>query len=175
MQQGVRQMNTNLIMSTTSTDGWRQDGIGAIDFALSVTTLPVIGGLPHAVRPAGVALSFASEAAEGCGEDRFSLVLVDGHGEPVSTLGPFCEEDVVAVWRDLALKSGLPRMILREDGGLAVVAPQVGRLALGGTRIRRRHGSLGERRPRFLTRRKTGRLPARPQIHRNENEIIARS
>ena len=38
-----------------------------------------------------------------------------------------------------------------------------------------RHAGLGARRPRFLARRKTGRLPARPQIFRGENEIIARS
>lgn len=175
MQQGLRQMKTDLIMSTTATDGPCQDGIGAIDFAFPVSPLPVIGDAAGAVRPAGVALAFATEAAESCGEDRFSLVLVDDRGAAVSVLGPFGEEDVVAVWRDIALRSGLPRMLLREDGGLSVVSAQMGRLTLGTTRMRRRHGSLGERRPRFLTRRKTGRLPARPLIYRNENEIIARS
>jgi hypothetical protein len=43
---------------------------------------------------------------------------------------------------------------------------------LGQIRIRRRHGVLNGRRPRFLTRRKTGRLPVRPAVHR-EREIIA--
>jgi hypothetical protein len=66
-------------------------------------------------------------------------------------------------------------MIVREDGVLSLVSQQLGRVALGTTRQRRRHGLLSDRRPRFLVRRKTGRLPVRPQIHRGENEIIARS
>jgi Family of unknown function (DUF6101) len=67
------------------------------------------------------------------------------------------------------------RMIVREDGVRVPVTEQIGRLILGRVRIRRRHAGLGGRRPRFLARRKTGRLPARPQIHRGENEIIART
>jgi len=42
--------------------------------------------------------------------------------------------------------------------------PQLGRVALGAVRIRRRHGLLNGRRPRFLTRRKTGRLAELPVI-----------
>lgn len=165
-------MNTNLIMTTTTTDSLQQDGIGAIDLAFPASLLPLIGNAPGAVRPTGIALTFAAETG---GEDGFGLVLVDESGETIAMLGPFGEEDVVAIWRDISGKTGLPRMILREDGGLSLVSRQVGRLALGTTRTRRRHGSLGERRPRFLTRRKTGRLPARPRIHRDESEIIARS
>ncbi|OXE37711.1 hypothetical protein CCS92_35815 [Methylobacterium radiotolerans] len=54
------------------------------------------------------------------------------------------------------------------DGGSA-------ELILGQVSIRRRQAGRGGRRPRFLARRKTGRLPARPQIFRGENEIIART
>ncbi|WP_375463407.1 DUF6101 family protein [uncultured Methylobacterium sp.] len=151
------------------------DGATMAVFSFAASRLPVIGTQVHAAKAAGIALAFATEAAETCGEDRFALLLVDVDGAVLSRLGPFSEEDVVATWRDLAARTGLPRMIVREDGLLATVAAQVGRLMLGKTRIRRRHGSLGARRPRFLVRRKTGRLPARPQIHRGENEIIARS
>jgi hypothetical protein len=147
------------------------------DFA--VARLPVCGLLAGradaGARLTGVALSYAEDEADLCGEDRFHLLLIDAEGRTAQVLGPFPEEDVVAIWRDLAAQAGLTRMIVREDGGLVPVALQVGRLMLGRVRIRRRHAGLGARRPRFLARRKTGRLPARPQIFRGEEEIIARS
>ncbi|MHB2209998.1 DUF6101 family protein [Methylobacterium sp. CM6257] len=139
------------------------------------SALPVIGRTSGARRAAGIALAYASEDAEITGTDRFSLILVDAAGEELHRLGSFDEDDVVAVWRDIAGRAGLVRMIVREDGVLVPVSQQIGRLILGQVRIRRRHAGLGGRRPRFLARRKTGRLPARPQIFRGESEIIARS
>ncbi|MGU3538545.1 DUF6101 family protein [Methylobacterium sp. A54F] len=160
-------------MTVQTHDHLHQDGIAAECRPFRASPLPVLGGRAEAgTRLAGVALAFAD--ADEAGE-RFALLLVDAEGEVASRLGPFEEEDVVALWRDLAAKSGLPRMVLREDGVLAPVGQQIGRVALGRTRIRRRHGLLGDRRPRFLVRRKTGRLPVRPLIHRGEKEIIARS
>ncbi len=147
--------------------------VAPVGFAASA--LPVIGRQPGA-RPAfGIALAYAAAAAEACGADRFGLILVDAAGEELHRLGSFDEDDVVAVWRDIAARAGLVRMIVREDGALAPVTQQIGRVLLGRVRIRRRHAGLGNRRPRFLVRRKTGRLPARPQIFRGESEIIARS
>jgi hypothetical protein len=143
--------------------------------AFAASPLPILGTLAGATRPTGIALAFAADDAERSGEDRFDLLLVDDQGEVASRLGPFAEEDVVAIWRDLSTRTGLPRMIVREDGALSLVSRQIGRVALGTTRMRRRCGLLGGRRPRFLVRRKTGRLPVRPLIHRGENEIIARS
>lgn len=137
--------------------------------------LPVIGGTVGARRAAGIALAYAAEDAEIVGADRFTLILFDAEGAEVHRMGSFEEDDVVALWRDVADRAGLVRMIVREDGALVPVAQQIGRLILGRVRIRRRHAGLGGRRPRFLARRKTGRLPARPQIFRGENEIIARS
>ena len=145
----------------------------AAHFAAS--PLPVIGRLAGARPAVGIALAYAAEDAEICGADRFRLILVDDAGEVLHRLGSFEEDDVVAVWRDIAARAGLVRMIVREDGVLVPVSEQIGRLILGRVRIRRRHAGLGRRRPRFLARRKTGRLPARPQIFRGENEIIARS
>jgi hypothetical protein len=137
--------------------------------------LPMIGRAPGARRAVGIALAYAAEDAEITGADRFSLILVDADGDVLQRLGSFEEDDVVAVWRDIAARAGLVRMIVREDGLLVPVSQQIGRLILGQVRIRRRHAGLGRRRPRFLARRKTGRLPARPQIFRGESEIIARS
>ncbi|HJE24628.1 MAG TPA: DUF6101 family protein [Methylorubrum populi] len=137
------------------------------------TPLPVVGAT-YGAAPVGVALAFADEAADACGEERFSLLLVDAEGEVTMQLGPFAEEDIVALWRDVSAKGGLARMLRREDGAIVPVAHQVGRLVLGKGRQRRRHAALSGRRPRFLVRRKTARLPARPCIHRGESEIIAR-
>ncbi len=137
--------------------------------------LPVIGRVSGARRATGIALAYAVEDAEITGADRFNLILVDADGDELHRLGSFEEDDVVAVWRDIASRAGLVRMIVREDGVLVPVSQQIGRLILGQVRIRRRHAGLGGRRPRFLARRKTGRLPARPQVFRGENEIIARS
>lgn len=143
--------------------------------AFVASALPVIGRVPAARPAAGVALSYAEDEADLSGEDRFHLLLIDAEGQALQQLGPFTEEDVVATWRDIAGQAGLVRMIVREDGVLVPVSQQIGRLMLGRTRMRRRHAGLGARRPRFLARRKTGRLPARPQIFRGEAEIIARS
>ncbi len=138
--------------------------------AFVAARLPVIGRT-DVLRPTGVALAFSEDATDTCGEDRFDLLLVGTDGAVIGRLGPFCEEEVVALWRDVAGKSGLARMIVREDGSLAPVSRQIGPVALGLTRTRRRHGLLSGRRPRFLVRRKTGSLPVRPLIHRGESEI----
>jgi hypothetical protein len=143
--------------------------------AFAASPLPVIGRHPAGHRATGIALAYADDEAEVFGEDRFLLLVVDAEGETLQSLGPFSEDDVVAIWRDVSTRAGLMRMIVREDGALVPVGQQIGRLMLGQTRIRRRHAGLGARRPRFLVRRKTGRLPARPQIFRGEEEIIARS
>ncbi|WP_292504963.1 DUF6101 family protein [Methylobacterium sp.] len=133
----------------------------------------MFGRIPGSSSPAGIALSFAGDDPEACGDDCFALLVVDAEGQTLGRLGPFHEDDVVAIWRDVAAKSGLPRMIVREDGQLATVSRQIGPVSLGTTRQRRRHGSLSNRRPRFLVRRKTGQLPVRPLIHRGESEIIS--
>jgi hypothetical protein len=161
-------MNTFANMNDMSADATY---VGAAP-VLVLSRLPVIDRM-GAARPAGVALAFAEDDSDACGEDRFDLLLVDAAGRVVTRLGPFCEDEVVAHWRDVSAKSGLPRMIVKEDGELASVSNQLGPVALGRTRTRRRHGLLNGRRPRFLVRRKTGTLPVRPLIHRGESEIIS--
>lgn len=164
-------MNTPLNHDVDLVDG--SSAVSAVAFVAS--PLPVFGRVAGGRPAVGVALAYARAAAETCGEDRFSLILVDADGVELHRLGSFHEDDVVATWRDVAARAGLVRMIVREDGVLVPVSRQIGRVMLGRVRIRRRHAGLGARRPRFLARRKTGRLPARPQIFRGEQEIIARS
>ena len=120
--------------------------------------------------PAAVALRLDGE--DGAAE-RFAIALVDAYGDTLLGLGAFSDEDAVAVWRRAGADSGLPLLIGRTDGSYDMPYPQIGGLRLGEIRIRRRRGALNGRRPRFLTRRKTGRLPVRPAVHR-EREIVSR-
>lgn len=119
---------------------------------------------------AGIALRLGGPEVDG---DSFEIAAIGPDGAMLMSLGRYAEEEVVAEWRRLGAASGLPLMIERTDGTLATPYPQVGRVLVGAIRIRRRHGLLNGRRPRFLTRRKTGRLPLRPAVHR-EREIIGR-
>lgn len=101
---------------------------------------------------------------------RFDLVLVDAGGQAALRFDA-PEEEAVALWRALGAGTGAPLLLQDEEGRLETPFPQIGRLALGATRIRRRHGLLNGRRPRFLVRRKPARLPNRPQVFR-EPEIV---
>lgn len=125
----------------------------------------LIGGRDGA-RAAGLALSHLPE------DDWFAILVLDTAGATLLSLGAFPGEDVVAVWRSLGASSGLPLLMEREDGSREAAYDQVGRVQLGAVRIRRGHGLLSGRRPRFLVRRKTGRLPVAPQVFR-EDEIFA--
>ena len=132
---------------------------------------PGAGVLAASTAPAGLigyerfgAASIAMRMAHD--GERFHLVVLDAGNAPLLTLGPFPEEDIVAEWRRLAAASGLTAKIQLPNGAVLSPYPQLGRVLLGPTRQRRRHGLLARRRPRFLTRRKTGRFPLRPQVHR---------
>lgn len=166
-------MNIFATMSGTRAASLMQDGTGDGPLEFAASALPVFGLAGGTSAPCGIALGFATDEAEAAGEDRFDLLVVDAEGATLTRLGPFLEDDVVAIWRDCSARSGLPRMIVREDGRLATVSRQLGSVALGATHARRRPGFLTNRRPRFLVRRKTGNLPVRPQIHRGESEIVA--
>ena len=108
----------------------------------------------------GVALRLANPAGD---DERFELALTAGDGRSI-VVASVDQEDAVALWRDFGRTSGLPLLLEAADGVVTEPYPQLGRVALGAIRIRRRHGLLNGRRPRFLTRRKTGRLSELPVI-----------
>ena len=121
-------------------------------------------------RPVGVVLRRAAPSED---EAPFEIALVDRDERTLLTLGPYPQHEVVATWRQLAASSGLELMIELGDGSLDRPYVQLGRVRLGAIRVRRRHGLLAGRRPRFLVRRKTARLPLRPEVHRDEREIVS--
>lgn len=105
--------------------------------------------------------------------ETFSIVIAAEDGAEIATLGPFTDEDAVAIWRSIGDSSGLPLVIVAHDGQLHRAFAKLGRLQLGTIRLRRRVGGLSGRRPRFLARRKSGSLPRRPLVYR-ECELAAR-
>jgi len=113
----------------------------------------------------GIALRLAGGAIAD--DDRFQVALTAGDGRSV-VVAVLDQDDAIAVWRDAGRTSGLPLLLETSDGAITEPYPQLGRVALGAVRIRRRHALLAGRRPRFLTRRKTGRLPERPVVIRGE-------
>ena len=133
-------------------------------------TLPIIGW--GAFRPASLVLRLDPLSRRD--EEEFEILVADRVGATLLRLGPFPEEEVVAVWRGLGASSRLPLLIESVEGDREPAFAQFGALLLGPVRIRRRHSLLAARRPRFLMRRKTGRLPLRPQVFR-EPEMFSRS
>ena len=139
-----------------------------LDLAL-MTALPILGRIGQ---PAGMVLRL--EPLPLIDGECFEILVAGEDGGTLMRLGPFPEEEVVAVWRALGASSGLPLVIEDAGGERETPFPQIGRVQLGAVRIRRRHGLLSGRRPRFSTRRKTGRLPLQPQVFR-EREMFAGS
>jgi hypothetical protein len=113
----------------------------------------------------GIALRLAGGV--NADDDRFQLALTAGDGRSI-VVAVLDQDDAIAVWRDAGRTGGLPLLLETSDGAITEPYPQLGRVALGAIRIRRRHALLAGRRPRFLTRRKTGRLAERPVVIRGE-------
>lgn len=119
----------------------------------------------------GLALRLV-EQAQSAGNDAelFQIAAINRNGACAFSLGQFREEEVVAIWRKLGATTGLVLMLQNPDGSLLEPYPQMGGVQLGTVYLRRRHGLLRHRRPRFLTRRKIGHPSARPLVYRR-NEI----
>ena len=121
-----------------------------------------VGGIEGARRPTGIGLALSG--------DVFRVVILDASGSALIELGPYAEDEIVAIWRSLSASSGLPLVIEGADGAWDQAYGQIGRLVVGPRIERRRLAVLSGRRPRFLVRRKPARLPRRPVIYR-EKEI----
>lgn len=123
---------------------------------------PYVGGR-HGLKPASVALRLEGEHG--------AVALLDAEDRAIFRVGLYPEEEVIAVWQAVGLATGLPLVVQTEDGSVVAFFPQIGRVRLGIPGQRRRQALLAGRRPRFLTRRKTGRFPRRPRVHR-EPELV---
>ena len=113
--------------------------------------------------PEGLALDFM---------DGVFVVEVHGRDRAPIRLGPYEDDEVIAIWRRLAADSGLPLLLPGPDGTLQQPYPQIGRVLVGARSERRRLAVLSGRRPRFLAKRRATAMPRRPRIHR-EVEIAS--
>ncbi|MDF2813358.1 MAG: hypothetical protein K0S56_4389 [Microvirga sp.] len=87
----------------------------------------------------------------------FHLVLVSGT-RALMALGPYAEGDVVAEWRLLGARTGLPLMMRLANGSTLALVAQIGNVSVGTAEPGYRKAALAGRRPRFLACRRTGRL-----------------
>ena len=81
--------------------------------------------------------------------------------------------DLSADWQAWAKLFGLPLLVQDKAGDLRPAKSYLGKLAVATSLDRRHHAQFAERRPRFLTRRKTGAKSAREMFA--GREIIARN
>jgi hypothetical protein len=123
---------------------------------------PYVGGR-LGLKPASVALRLEGEQG--------AVALLDAEDRAIFRVGLYPEEEVIAAWQAVGLATGLPLVVQAENGEVVAAFPQIGRVRLGTPGQRRRLVLLAGRRPRFLTRRKTGRFPRRPRVHR-EPELV---
>jgi len=108
-------------------------------------------------------------------EDRVSVVLSHADtGLEVILFEADDDTDVIAEWRKWGSTLGLPLLMEGMDGNTVCAETKLGDVQVGRPRPRRRHSLLSGRRPRFLGRRRTAKLPLVPFVHRDEREIIAR-
>ena len=64
----------------------------------------------------------------------------------------------MAEWRSLGARTGLSLMVRMANGSTLTLVAKLGDVIVGPTQPDYRKGVLGSRRPRFLARRRTGRL-----------------
>ncbi|MBI1868613.1 MAG: hypothetical protein HYS06_10035 [Methylocystis sp.] len=78
---------------------------------------------------------------------------------------------VSADWRYWASYLDLPRLA-GKHGAFATLDPRIGAVVARGVLARRRNGALSKRRPRFLTRRKSGDPTRMAAVFEGEREIV---
>jgi hypothetical protein len=85
------------------------------------------------------------------------------------------DADVTAEWQRWARVLGLP-LLIPDGEGFREPFERIGAVRVDAPTPRRRSRSiLWRRRPSILRRRKPGRAPSEPRVHRGEREIIARN
>ena len=84
-------------------------------------------------------------------------------------------DEAMAQWKSWGRVLGVPLLVVEGDGALREPFRRIGRVNIGTSSARRkRRAAIRWRRPSILMRRKPGRPVVRPQVHRDEREIIAR-
>jgi len=140
--------------------------VGGIRMALN---MPVANYRGVAIRLTGAA---------GQAPDAIAVVLE--HRDPALSLPLFASadgDDIVAEWQTWGRVLGLPLLVADGDAGaLREPFARIGALRVEApTWRRRRRSAIARRRPSRLLRRRAGKWPPTPTVHRGEREIIARN
>lgn len=120
---------------------------------------------------AGVSVRMESTGEHG--EVRGYVELL--HTDPALTLPLTISDDpeeVAADWQAWSRTLNLPLLIVGQDGTVNAPLANVHGVHMTRAKPRRRHSYFAQRRPRFLTRRKPGRVGEAIRVH--GREIIAR-
>ena len=108
-----------------------------------------------------------------------AIAVVLEHSDPALSLPLFASaerDDIVAEWQSWGRVLNLPLLVAEGDGSLREPFKRVGALRVEApTWRRRRRSAIARRRPSRLMRRRAGKLPTTPIVHRGEREIIARN
>jgi hypothetical protein len=135
------------------------------------------GGLPATMSvPVNAYRGVAVRMVPIDAEDKVLATIELMHADPSLSLPLMIADsidDVAADWQSWSRVLGLPLLLVEADGSITEPMPQIGRVANSGPAPRRRSGSGAKRRPRFLTRRKTGHK--RDGECLENREIIART
>ncbi len=119
-------------------------------------------------------VSVRMEATATTGNVRVFVELL--HKDPALTLLLTVgdePEDVAADWQAWGRTLKLPLLVIGQDGSVSEPLGDLGGVITGPPRPRRRYSFFAGRRPRFLTRRKTGHSHPTEQL--SGREIIARN
>ena len=123
----------------------------------------------------GVAIRIEPPDTETAG----AVAVVLEHADPDLSLTLYRAADgtdIVAEWQSWGRALNLPLLVAGDDGCLREPFERLGAVRVAPPIARRRGRSpLKRRRPSILLRRRPGRLPATPAVHRGEREIIARN
>jgi hypothetical protein len=107
------------------------------------------------------------------------IAVVLEHADPALSLPLFSSpetEDIVAEWQSWGRVLGMPLLVAEGDGKLREPFARLGQVRIEApTWRRRRRTAIARRRPSRLLRRRAGKLPETPVVHRGEREIIARN
>ncbi len=120
----------------------------------------------------GVAVRIETAGTDG--EVRVFVELL--HKDPALTLPLIVgdePEEVAADWQAWGRALGLPLLVIGQDGSVSEPLDDLGGVMAAPPKPRRRHSFFAGRRPRFLTRRKTGHR--HPTETLSGREIIARN
>ena len=139
--------------------------VGGIRMALN---MPVANYRGVAIRLSG---------PDGQAPDAIAVVLE--HRDPALSLPLYASaerDDIVAEWQSWGRVLNLPLLVAEADGSVREPFARLGALRVEApTWRRRRRSAIARRRPSRLMRRRAGKLPATPIVHRGEREIIARN